>query len=211
MQRRRMLLAAAAAAAAAPGAQAANQIVERLIPPPAKKPAHKFPRVLSEWYGEGMYEDLEKQGMGIPVPGPAGRRKAFIAFDTQCPWCHRLHEALVPLYDRVEVVWFPVAMLSYWSEAQAVAMLSDKDPWGRFLEHQDIFKLTKKPYGIQVDPRAVWDAPVKYRDGVWTNTKIVRRNACRTIPYGVFKNSKGEFIPLYSRLSTEELARIFEL
>ncbi|HBC70304.1 MAG TPA: Tat pathway signal protein [Sutterella sp.] len=209
---RREILAAALAAAAATGAEATNQIVERAIAPAKpKNPAHEFPKVLADWWGQGMYEDLEKSGMGISVPGPAGRRKAFIAFDTQCPWCHRLHEQLIPLYPKVEVVWFPVATLSVWSEPQGALMLAAKDPWKLFLHHMDIFKTNENPRGIPVDTGRIWNIPRKFRDGVWTNSKIVRRNACRTIPYGVFKNSKGEFIPLYSRLTTADLAKIFEL
>jgi hypothetical protein len=209
---RREILVAAAAAAAASGAQAANQIVEKLLQPaPPPTPPHKFPRVMADWWGQGMYEELEKKGMGIAAPGPAGRKKAFIAFDTQCPWCHHLHKQLIPLYDRVEVVWFPVATLTIWSEPQGAMMLAAEDPWKLFLHHMDIFRKDDRPRGIAVDPAKIWNIPLKFREGVWTNSKIIRRNVCRTVPYGVFKNSKGEFIPLYSRLTTEELAKIFEL
>ena len=49
------------------------------------------------------------------------------------------------------------------------------------------------------------------RNKVWTNTKLHRRAGCRAVPYGVFKNSKGEYKPFDENLSTEELAALFEV
>ncbi|MBS6157654.1 MAG: Tat pathway signal protein, partial [Sutterella sp.] len=53
--------------------------------------------------------------------------------------------------------------------------------------------------------------PEDLRNKVWTNTKLHRRAGCRAVPYGVFKNSKGEYKPFDENLSTEELAALFEV
>ena len=81
------------------------------------------------WDGKKMYESFAKEGTGISSKGPAGRPKAYVAFDTQCRDCWQLH----------------------------------------------------------------------------------RRSGCRAVPYGVFKNSKGQYLPFDERLTVEELKQLFEL
>ena len=40
---------------------------------------------------------------------------------------------------------------------------------------------------------------------------LPRRCGCRAVPYGVYLNSKGEYVPFDENLTTDELAKIFEL
>ena len=76
--KRRQMLAAIAAAAAAPAALAAEA---------TGAPKKVWPKVPEGWYGEGMYQDLAKDGTGVTAPGTEGLPTAYIAFDPQCPWC----------------------------------------------------------------------------------------------------------------------------
>ena len=169
-----------------------------------------WPKVPQEWYGQGMYEELAAKGRGVPAPGPKDRPVAYIAFDPQCQWCERLHRAAAPLYGKVRVVWVPVAVLNVNSEPQGSMILSAPDPWSKFLENEERFH-DKDFRGIPVDQKLVWQLPAEIRQRVWDNSKIVRRNGCRTVPFGVFKTSAGEYRPIYSGMTTEDLEKAFGL
>lgn len=213
MQRRMILTAAGIAAASATGLASASEIRERVIPCTAEKPPHVFPRVPTDWWGRGMYEDLLEKGTGFAAPGngPVGKGSLLICFDTQCPWCHKLFATLKPLEGKVRMVWYPVALLSVWSEPQGALLLTQPDPYAAFAEHIDVFRQTDEPRGIKIDTAHVWDISRKMRNGVWVNSKIFRRNGTRTVPFGVFRNSKGEYVPVYSRMDTHELAKLLEV
>ena len=118
--KRRQMLAAIAAAAAAPAALAAEA---------SGAPKKVWPKVPEGWYGEGMYQDLAKDGTGVTAPGTEGLPTAYIAFDPQCPWCEKLHRAATPLYSKVRIIWCPVAVLNINSEPQGSMILSASDPW----------------------------------------------------------------------------------
>ena len=94
------------------------------------------------------------------------------------------------------------------SEPQATTILIDKDPLGKLDEHFAHFNDIEFR-GIRYG--AVEKLPVEVRDKVWTNTKLHRRAGCRAVPYGVFKNSKGQYVPFDERLTVEELKELFEL
>ncbi|MCI5850236.1 MAG: Tat pathway signal protein [Sutterellaceae bacterium] len=194
--KRRQILAAAAATCFAAAA-----------PAQAKK---VWPKVPVGWYGEGMFEDLAAKGTGVSAPGSEGRPVAFIAFDTQCPWCEKLFKAAAPLNDRVKIVWCPVATLNINSEPQGSMILSAEDPWAKMKEHQEHFH-DESFRGLPVDQKEVWKIPEKARKAVWENSKIVRRNGTRTIPFGVFKAANGEYRAIYSGMSTDDLKRVFGL
>ena len=199
--KRRQMLAAIAAAAAAPAALAAEA---------SGAPKKVWPKVPEGWYGEGMYQDLAKDGTGVTAPGTEGLPTAYIAFDPQCPWCEKLHRAATPRYSKVRIIWCPVAVLNINSEPQGSMILSASDPWKKFLEHEDHFH-DAAFRGLPVDQKEVWKLPEKIRAKVWTNSKIVRRNGTRTIPFGVFRTAKGEYRAIYSGMTTEDLKKVFDL
>lgn len=160
------------------------------------------------WDGKKMYESFEKDGTGISSKGPAGRPKAYVAFDTQCRDCWHLHQRLEPFMDKIEFIFCPISFMNIHSEPQATTILIDKDPLAKLEEHFAHFtdiEFRGIRYGL------VEKLPVDVRDKVWTNTKLHRRAGCRAVPYGVFKNSKGEYVPFDERLTTEELKKLFEL
>ena len=160
------------------------------------------------WDGEKMFKTFEKDGTGFSYPGPAGRPKAYVAFDPQCPDCITLMDRIHTYYDRIEVIYLPVALLNIHSEPQGTAMLLDKNPHLKLEEHHAKFRdpdFRGLRYG---DVNAM---PADLRNKVWTNTKIHRRTGCRAVPYGVFKNSKGEYVPFDENLTRVELGKLFEL
>ena len=183
---RRTALVAALALSAAGAAQAA----------PANVPVI--------WDGRKMYESFARQGTGFSYPGPAGRPKAYVAFDTQCPDCMRLMERIRSLQDQVEVIWCPIAFLNIHSEPQGSTILAAAEPWRKLDEQHEHFRDAFR--GIRYDLASL---PEELRNKVWTNTKLHRRSGCRAVPYGVFKNARGEYLPFDENLTTEELAALF--
>ena len=157
------------------------------------------------WDGKKMFESFEKEATGI---SSKGRPKAYVAFDTQCRDCWHLHRKLEPFLDKIEFVFCPISFMNIHSEPQATTILIDKDPLAKLNEHFEHFS-DLEFRGIRYGK--VEDLPVEVRDKVWVNTKLHRRAGCRAVPYGVFKNSKGQYLPFDERLTVEELKVLFEL
>ena len=160
------------------------------------------------WDGKKMYESFEKEGTGISSKGQAGRPKAYVAFATQCRDCWQLHRKLAPFMDKIEFVFCPISFMNIHSEPQATTILIDKDPLAKLEEHFAHFtdiEFRGIHYGL------VEKLPVEIRDKVWTTTKLHRLAGCRAVPYGVFKDSKGQYLPFDERLTVEELKQLFEL
>lgn len=159
------------------------------------------------WDGKKMYESFAEKGVGFSYPGTDGLPVAYVAFDTQCPDCMRLQSRIKPLLSKVKVVWCPIAYINIHSEPQGAKILSAKNPWKELEAQHEHFK-DPDFRGIRYDHGKLSE---EVRNQVWTNTKLHRRCGCRAVPYGVFKNSKGEYLPFDENLTTEELASLFEI
>ena len=163
--------------------------------------------VPSIWDGKKMYDSFLKDGTGFSFPHKPNAPVAVVAFDTQCPDCMRLLTRIKPLLNDVDVIFYPISYMNIHSEPQATTILMSKDPCKTFEEQHEHFK-DPDFRGIRYD---VSKLPEDLRNKVWTNTKLHRRSGCRAVPYGVFKNSKGEYVPFDENLTTEELKKVFEL
>ncbi len=159
------------------------------------------------WNGEKMYNSFLKDGTGFSFPHKEGAPVAVVAFDTQCPDCMRLLQRLQPLLKDVQVNFYPISFMNIHSEPQGTTILMADKPYEVFERQHEHFK-DPDFRGIRYD---ISKLPVELRDKVWTNTKLHRRAGCRAVPYGVFKNSKGEYVPFDENLTTEELRKVFEL
>lgn len=159
------------------------------------------------WDGKMMYETFSKQGHGFSYPGPAGRPKAYVAIDTQCPDCMTLMEHIRPLHEKIDVVYFPIAYMNIHSDAQGALIFASDKPW-EVLDAQHEHFRDEGMRGLRYD---ITKLSEKLRNWCWDNSKLHRRCGCRAVPYGVFKNSKGEYVPFDENPTTEELARIFEV
>ena len=157
------------------------------------------------WDGKKMWETFEEKAVGFAYPGPEGRPKAWVAFDPQCPDCMKFAETVRPFYPRIAVVWCPIAFLNIHSEPQGAAILAAPEPWKLFDQQHEHFR-DAEFRGIRYDTAKI---PVKCREQVWVNTKLHRRCGCRAVPFGVFRNAKGEYVPLDENLTREELETVF--
>lgn len=159
------------------------------------------------WEGQKMWETFSQSSVGFTNPSSSETVRAYIAFDTQCPWCMVLHETLEPLYKDVRVKWCPIAWLGIHSEPQGALILSASDPWALFLAHHKNFK-NEGLKGLKYDKAAL---PVEAREAVWTNTKLHRRCGCRVVPFGVVKTSDGRYLALDAHMTKDELTELFKL
>ncbi len=165
-------------------------------------------KVPLEWDGKMMYETTLKSAIGFRSYAPADVKKTvYVYFDPQCPDCIRLMDNLDPIKDRIAVMYYPTALLNPHSEPQGAMMLADKDPYGMLLKHHEHFR-DADFRGLRYDASKL---SYELRNKVWINTKLHRRCGCRAIPYGVYLNSKGEYVPVDENPTTDELIKLFEL
>jgi protein-disulfide isomerase len=154
-----------------------------------------------------IFTTLQEKGHGVVTPGAAGKPRFIAAIDTQCPWCAKLIKAALPLADQIEFVWYPVAVLNDDSITQAAEILSAPDPWKKLLQNEEEFK-AEGHRGLVTEGKTF---PKEVRQKVWDNSKIFRRAGGTVVPLGVFKTAKGDYIPILSGISTEELRQVLGL
>ena len=165
-------------------------------------------KVPEGWDGKKMYETMTKDGVGFRSPTPASVKKtAHVFFDTQCPDCMRLMEHIRPLHAKIDVVYCPIAWMNIHSDAQGAMIFASDKPW-EVLDAQHEHFRDEGFRGLRYD---ITKLSEKFRNWCWDNSKLHRRCGCRAVPYGVFKNSKGEYVPFDENLTTAELAKIFEV
>lgn len=193
---RRQLLTLAAAGLAASAAQAQTP-----APAPAAPAVPGAPPGMDV---KAMYEQFAEKGKGFDMkPGAATRPAVYVVFDPQCPYCTQLWEAAKPLADKVRFVWLPVAVLNPHSEPQGAAILSAPDPVAMMERHESAMKNPHR--GLVTEGMVI---PMGAREDVWSNSRIFRRTGGRSVPWGVFKNAKGEFGVIPDALKTEQLRQL---
>ncbi|MDY3115917.1 MAG: hypothetical protein SOR95_08090 [Sutterella sp.] len=191
---RRTLLGLMGLGVVAPAAFAADAAKKREWP--------KKPSIPTDFNAEEFFVELDEKGEGVLIPGPQGGPTVYIVFDSQCPWCQWQYEQFKPFLGQVTFKWFPVAVLSPWSELQGAYILSAEKPYDAFLEHEKHFK---DPEFRGVDVRGK-EFPMEKRTAVWTNSKIARRAGTRTVPFMVMRTPDGKYVPL-NETKTEDFAK----
>ena len=77
---------------------------------------------------ESAWQVLEA-AQGIQVGGSAGQQASIqVIFDTNCPYCARLYEALKREHPKVAVRWVPIAYFRADSGSMAAAILRSPNP-----------------------------------------------------------------------------------
>lgn len=162
------------------------------------------PTIPTDFNPEEFFVELSEKGEGLTIPGPKDAPVVYIVFDSQCPWCQWQYKEWKPFLGQVTFKWFPVAVLSPWSELQGATILAAKDPYEKFKEHEAHFK-DADFRGLDVRGKEK-DIPFEKRTAVWTNSKIARRSGVRTVPFAVMLKD-GKYIPL-NETKTEEFAKL---
>jgi thiol:disulfide interchange protein DsbG len=163
-----------------------------------------------------LHEQYARDGKGIETAAAApGRLTVYVAFDPQCPDCIAFWKEARPLADQVRFVWLPIAVLNPFSEPQGAAMLSAANPLAAMDRHAELFGNTPRAanHSGLVRDSALLPAgeltalPMAARESVWTNSRIFRRTGGRSVPLGVFVDSKGEVQVIPDTVSTAELRK----
>ncbi len=159
------------------------------------------PKVPTDFNAEELFNELEEKGRGIRFGSKENVPEVRMVFDTQCPWCVWQFEQFKPFMDRVNFVWYPVAVLGIRSEPQAAMILSAEDPIAAFHKHHELFKTETK--GLDFRGLTFSD---EIRDLVWQNSKCYRRAGGRDVPFGAIRMPDGKYAPQPS-VKTEEFAK----
>lgn len=157
-----------------------------------KKTWPKKPVIPTDFNAQEFFKELQAKGKGVVIAGTKSPWVAYMVFDTQCPWCQWEFEQLKPFFGRVNFVWYPVAVLSPWSELQGAAILESKDPQATLEAHFAHFKDAEFK-GLDVRKMT---PDFAMREAVFNNSKVYRRAGGRSVPFGVLKTPSGRYIPI---------------
>ncbi|MCF0254288.1 MAG: hypothetical protein HUK26_08160 [Duodenibacillus sp.] len=198
MCNRRSLLAAVAAGISA-----------NALAAPGDKPSYPglpgYPRVRAGTQMDVIYKEMREKGAGISSPDYGQKVECVIVSDAQCPWCSKLLQQCEPLLKQVRFHWYPVCVLRDLSVTQGAWILQADDRWARFLEHEEHFR-DADLRGLRVDESRL---KPEMRKAVWENSKIFRRGGGTVVPFGIYRNRLGEYVPILSGAKTEELEQLF--
>ncbi len=169
-----------------------------------------FPRVRAGTQLEKLFDNPQAEGggYGIHNPSASGLPVAIIFFDTQCPWGSKLWLVIRPFLDKIDFIFYPVAVLRCASIGQGSALLAAENPWETLKQHFETFD-EEKPHNGGIEP-AGSELPEEYREQVWANSRIFRRAGGTEVPLGVFLNDAGKYLPIVQGSTTEELVEVFK-
>ncbi len=155
--------------------------------------SEEYPKLRLGTNLEDMYKNLLEKGNGISKhPKDSPLPKVLIITDTMCPWCSKLFLESEPLTDEINFIWYPVCVLGDPSVTQAAYILQSENPWETLKEQESTFKNETK--GIDTTGKEI---KPDFRKKIWDNAKIFRRAGGTVVPFGVYKNSDGKFIPFF--------------
>lgn len=143
---------------------------------------------------------------GFKVGNNLASKSVVVFFDTQCPHCQRLWENIQPLVkeNKVKFVWAPVGMLSRASYTQGAAILSDKDPVAKMIEHEKLFNPQVQQMGLTAT-----EITPEMQKVIEKNTDIARNlmnSENQGVPLIVGRSEKtGEVWVKSGAISAEEL------
>ena len=143
---------------------------------------------------------------GFKVGNDLASNVVVIFFDSQCPHCKHLWENIQPLVkeNKLKFVWVPVGMLSRASYTQGAAILSDKDPVAKMIEHEKSFNPQAQQMGITAT-----DISAEMQKAIEKNTATARQlmnGENQGVPLIVGRSVKtGEVWVKSGAISAEEL------
>ncbi len=121
-----------------------------------------------------------------------GQRRLVIFFDPNCPYCHRLYEALRPSVGKhgLSVCWVVLGMLTSSSLPKAAAMLQADDPLRALRRNEDDydFAANGQPGGGILPARSI--AP-RTRARLQRNLDLYRSARLAGVPVMVWRDAHG--------------------
>lgn len=149
---------------------------------------------------------LAAKGTGFSVGPLMAAHTAYVFFDTTCPHCAHLWQALQPLANQVRVVWMPVGYLQPKSLTQGVTILSAPEPKVAMAENEQ--RLLARQGGI-VPANPLNEELVQK---VKANTALFMQISGESVPLVLFRNAKtGEYGSQAGAMDTAQFAALLGL
>lgn len=151
-------------------------------------------------------QNITSNVSGFKVGNDLAQKSVVVFFDAQCPHCKHLWENVQPLVreNKVKFVWVPVGLLSRASFTQGAAILSDKDPVAKMIEHENLFNPQAQQMGLTAP-----DITPEMQKTIEKNTAIARslmNSENQGVPLIVGRSSKtGEVWVKSGAISADEL------
>ncbi len=121
-----------------------------------------------------------------------GPRRLVVFFDPNCPYCHRLYQALRPLVGRngLSVCWIVLGMLTASSLPKAAAMLQAADPLRALHRNEDDydFAANGQPGGGIAPARSITPGT---RDRLQRNLILYHSAQLVGVPVMVWRDAHG--------------------
>ena len=116
-----------------------------------------------------------------------GPHVAYVFFDPNCPYCHKLYEATRSEVQagKLQLRWIPVGILLPTSHGKAVAMLGAKDPLKAFYQNEDHY--TMGDGGIDEDL-----GTLEVEKKLSANEALLARTQLGAVPLMLFYSKEGE-------------------
>ena len=132
-----------------------------------------------------------------------GPHVAYVFFDPNCPYCHKLYEATRDEVKagKLQLRWIPVGILLPTSHGKAVAMLGAKDPLKAFYKNEDGY--TMGDGGIDEDL-----GTPEVEKKLSANEALLARTQLGAVPLMLFTSKDGEAVMIQGAPPKDRLAGI---
>jgi thiol:disulfide interchange protein DsbG len=154
----------------------------------------------------GQKFQAASRGTGFVVGQAMAARVALVFFDPQCPHCAKLWLASKPLFDRLRMVWMPVAFIGPTSGPQGALMLATTNPVATMDQHETL--LASGRGGLAVAGPA--DAGLVEK--IQANTQLWKSLDARSVPHMIYRaGTEGPYGVQSGGMSTEQLVQLLGL
>ncbi|MDF2691472.1 MAG: hypothetical protein K0S29_1327 [Gammaproteobacteria bacterium] len=125
----------------------------------------------------------------IEQGSPQAPHKAYVVFDPNCIYCHRLYNSLQAQIasGQLAVRWIPVGFLKASSAGKAYAILSAQNPVQAMQKNEQNFNESIEEGGIT----PVKNPPQAIKDQLNKNMQFMVQNQITVTPVILYKNSNG--------------------
>lgn len=115
--------------------------------------------------------------------------QAYIVFDPNCIFCHRLFETLQPFIQNgsLAIRWVPVAFLKATSTGRAYAMLSSSNPEAVLIQNEKNFNEATEEGGIP----PLSNPSAKVQQQLQNNMAFLTESQIQAAPAIFYKNASG--------------------
>lgn len=121
-----------------------------------------------------------------------GPHVAYVFFDPNCPYCHKLYEETRGWIKRgaLQLRWIPVGLLTETSPGKAGAILDAKDPLAAFYKNENGYGSDGSLGGVE----EALDVSPKSQAALKANVALLARSGAGSVPLLLFRADDGESV-----------------